>query len=436
MTVSYDSHNSPMSGAASSEQRRITPFDFALLASVTMLLGIGAVMVYSATINDQTIVTGDGAGKLKVHLIHVALGVTCLLGGMYYPYRNWRRLTYPILFGSVLLLVAVIFFGHTAGNARRWIKLPGFSLQPAEVAKLAFVMFLAYSLAKKAHRIRSFTVAFVPHLLVCGLLIFLCLFQPDFGTSVILTVLMFTMLFVAGTRLSYISLFVLVGSFLAFQAIAANDMRLRRVIAFINPWAYRSGTGYQMVNSQIAIGSGGLTGQGLGYGGQTLTGFLPEGHTDFILSVTAEQMGFVGVSVIALLFVMLIARGIAIASSARDSYGRFLAFGITLLLGLQAVINMMVAVGLIPTKGLTLPFVSYGGSSMLVCCLALGILLNISRDVALGKLELVAPPPSFEDEERQLLMQAETVRRQRHRKKRKTRGPDPRQQSLEEVLKP
>jgi len=412
--------------------RRIAPFDFALLASVIMLLGIGAVMVYSATINDQTVLTGDGAAKLKVHLMHVALGVACLLGGMYYPYRNWRKLTYPVLFGAVLLLVAVIFFGHTAGNARRWIKLPGFSLQPAEVAKLAFVMFLAYSLAKKAERIKSFTVAFVPHLMVCGLLIFLCLFQPDFGTSVILTVLMFTMLFVAGTRLSYISLFVLVGGFLAFQAIADNDMRLRRVIAFINPWAYRTGTGYQMVNSQIAIGSGGLTGQGLGYGGQTLTGFLPEGHTDFILSVTAEQMGFIGVGVVALLFFMMIVRGIAVAGAARDEYGRFLAFGITLLLGLQAVINMMVAVGLIPTKGLTLPFVSYGGSSMLVCCLALGILLNISRDVGIGKYELVSPTPVYEDPP-----EPPAPKKDRTKKRRKKRSSvDPRQQSLEEVLKP
>lgn len=428
-TTHYDSPASQQ-GHGNRAARNIAPFDFALLSTVIMLMGLGALLVYSATINDQTILAGDGSAKLKVHLAHVGLGIACLLAGMYYPYRHWRKLTYPILFGAILLLVAVIFFGHTAGNARRWIKLPGFSLQPAEVAKLAFVMFLAYSLAKKAERVKQFSVAFVPHLIVCGVLIFLCLFQPDFGTSIILTVLMFTMLFVAGTRLSYISLFGIVGAFLVFQAIAANDMRLRRVIAFINPWAYRTETGYQMVNSQIAIGSGGLTGQGLGYGGQTLTGFLPEGHTDFIVSVLAEQMGFIGVTVIAALFLIMITRGLTIAMNARDDYGRFLAFGITLLIGLQAVINMMVAVGLIPTKGLTLPFVSYGGSSMLVCCLAMGILLNVSRDSGVAKMELVMPEPP-EDE-----LEPLPVRPQKAKTKRKSRKQvDPRQQSLDEVLK-
>jgi cell division protein FtsW len=262
--------------------------------------------------------------------------------------------------------------------------LPGFNIQPAELAKLVFVIFLAYSLDKKGERIRSFTVAFIPHLMVLGVLILLCLSQPDFGTSLILVMLMFAMLFVAGTRMAYISLFVSVGGFLVFQAIASNSMRLGRVMMWLDPWGHRSDGGYQMVNSLIAIGSGGLTGQSLGFGGQTLTGYLPEGHTDFILSVLAEQLGFVGVLVVITLFGLLISRGIATALAARDDFGRFLAFGITLLVGLQAMINMLVAVALIPTKGLTLPFVSYGGSSMLVCCFSVGILLAIGRDTRQG----------------------------------------------------
>jgi cell division protein FtsW len=157
-------------------------------------------------------------------------------------------------------------------------------------------------------------------------------------------------------------------------------------MAFIDPWAHRSDRGYQMVNSMIAVGSGGITGQSLGFGGQTLTGYLPEGHTDFILSVLAEQLGLLGVLVTVVLFSLVLWRGLVIAMSARDDFGRFLAFGITLLLGLQTVINMLVAVALIPTKGLTLPFVSYGGSSMLVCCLGAGILLSISRDTRKGQL--------------------------------------------------
>ena len=371
----------------SRELKRVEPWDTTLLLSVLMLLGIGAVMVYSATINDDTLRTGDGMTHLRTHLAHVAFGVGCLVIGVVVPYRRWRPLVYPALAVVVALLTLVIFVGTTAGNARRWLSLPGFSVQPAEMAKLAFVIFLAYSLDKKAERVRRFTVAFVPHLMVCGSLIFLCLFQPDFGTCVILVMLMFGMLFIAGTPLAYISLFGFVGAFMAFQAIATNDMRLGRVMAFIDPWAHRSDRGYQMVNSLIAVGSGGTTGQSLGFGGQTLTGYLPEGHTDFILAVLAEQMGLIGVLVVVTLFATILVRGLATALAARDDFGRFLAFGITLLLGMQAVINMLVAVALIPTKGLTLPFVSYGGSSMLVSCLAVGILLNIGRDVRVGRVE-------------------------------------------------
>ena len=221
-----------------------------------------------------------------------------MVGAMAIPYRAWKRLVYPALLLVTFLLLLVTFFGTTAGNARRWLSFPGFNVQPAEMAKLAFVIFLAYSLDKKGERIRSFAVAFIPHLSVCGLLIMLCLTQPDFGTSLILVMLMFAMLFVAGTRLSYISLFVCVGGFLVFQAIASNSMRLGRVMMWLDPWGHRSDGGYQMVNSLIAIGSGGLTGQSLGFGGQTLTGYLPEGHTDFILAVLAEQLGFMGVLVV------------------------------------------------------------------------------------------------------------------------------------------
>lgn len=380
----------------SHELRRIESWDTGLLMATVMLLGIGAVMVYSATINPDTINHGNGEATLIKHLVHVGIGIGALVGGMAIPYRAWKKLVYPALLLVTVLLVMVTFFGTTAGNARRWLSFPGFNVQPAEMAKLAFVIFLAYSLDKKGARIRSFAVAFIPHLSVCGLLIMLCLTQPDFGTSLILVMLMFAMLFVAGTRLSYISLFVCVGAFLVFQAIASNSMRLGRVMMWLDPWGHRSDGGYQMVNSLIAIGSGGLTGQSLGFGGQTLTGYLPEGHTDFILAVLAEQLGFVGVLVVITLFGLLVSRGIATAVNARDDFGRFLAFGITLLLGLQAVINMLVAVALIPTKGLTLPFVSYGGSSMLVCCFSVGILMSISRDTRKGWMEQLAGVQSDE----------------------------------------
>jgi cell division protein FtsW len=378
----------------SRELGRVAPWDFPLLAAVVLLMGLGAVMVYSATINEATQLVGDGAAKLKVHLMHLSLGVGLLVAFTFVDYKKLRPLVYPALLGVIFLLVFVIVAGVEAGNARRWLALPGFNVQPAELAKLGFVLFLAHSIAKKGGRIRQFTVAFVPHFMVCSVLILLALFQPDFGTSVILVVLMFTMLFAAGTRVSYITLFVFVGGFLAFQAIASNDMRLGRVLASIDPWAHRDGRGYHMVASQIAIGSGGVTGQGIGYGGQTLTGLLPEGETDFIVGVIGEQLGAIGMILIGAAFMLIVYRGMRIAARTEEAFGRFLAFGITLLLGLQAVINMLVAVALIPTKGLTLPFVSYGGSSMLVNAIAVGILLNISRSHGIATVRAYAPPPA------------------------------------------
>ncbi|MCA9518190.1 MAG: cell division protein FtsW [Myxococcales bacterium] len=383
----------PLSRELRRELKKVQPWDFPLLAAVVLLLGLGAVMVYSATINEMTQLTGDGMGKLKTHLLHMSVGIGLLVFFTFFRYERLKPLVYPALVATVGLLVLVIVAGFEAGNARRWIALPGFNVQPVEVAKVSFVLFLSYSLAKKGGRIRQFTVAFIPHFMVAALLIFLCLFQPDFGTSVILVILMFTMLFVAGTRLSYLTLFFFVGSFLAFQAIASNDMRLGRVMASIDPWAHRMGRGFQMVNSQIAIGSGGVFGQGLGYGGQTITGFLPEGETDFILSVTAEQLGALGLVFVSFLFSMILVRGMKIARATEDAFGRYLAFGLTLLLTLQVAINMLVAVALIPTKGLTLPFVSYGGSSMLMTCATVGILLNISRSHGLKTVRQYAPEP-------------------------------------------
>lgn len=359
--------------------RHVAPYDFPLLAAVVMLLGLGAVMVYSATINEMTQIQGDGALKLKTHLVHMSLGIIVMLAATFTPYQRLRPLTYPALVVTVLLLGMVVVVGVEAGNARRWLALPGFNFQPAELAKLVFILFLAHSVTKKAGNIRRFTVAFIPHFMVLSVLILLCLFQPDFGTSVLLVVVMFTMLFVSGTRLSYLTLFVFVGGFLVFQAVASNDMRLGRVMAAIDPWAHRDDRGYQMVSSQIAIGSGGLTGQGVGFGGQTLTGNLPEGETDFVLSVLGEQLGTIGIVFVAICFAVILIRGVRLAMRTEEPFGRALAFGFTLLLVLEAMINMLVAVALIPTKGLTLPFVSYGGSSMLVSCTAIGVLLNISR---------------------------------------------------------
>lgn len=381
----------PISPALARELRRVTPWDFPLLSAVVLLLGLGTILVYSATINEMSLVTGDGARKLRSHLVHVGLGLGVLAFFTWYPYARLRRAVYPMLFINLALLLAVLIIGVEAGNARRWLNLAIVNFQPTELAKLVFIGFLAHSIAKKSGNIRNIWVATVPHGLIYGMIVILCMLQPDFGTSVLLLVMMFAMLYVGGTRMSLLVGVAAFAAWVAAALIMGNEMRAGRFMATFDPWADRVGRGYQPANSQIAIGSGGLTGQGLGFGGQTLTGHLPEGENDFIISVLAEQLGAIGVLFVTVLALIILVRGMRIALRTEEPFGRLLAFGITLMLALQGGTNMLVAVALIPTKGLTFPFLSYGGSSMLVSCAAIGILLNISRTTRWDEVRAAVP---------------------------------------------
>jgi cell division protein FtsW len=271
----------------------------------------------------------------------------------------------------------VLVIGSRAGGAIRWFRLGPLSFQPAEVAKFALVAYLASLLARKAERVKQLWVGFVPPLIVTGVMIALLLKQPDLGTAAIFGVVALAMLFVAGTRTSYIILAILLAAPVAWRFIVGTPWRMRRMIAFVDPWAHRQEAGYQTVESQISLGSGGLLGMGLGAGKQKLF-FLPEAHTDFVLAVVGEELGFAGVVLVLGLFGVLIWRGFVAAARARDVFGSYLAFGLTCTFGLQALINMAVVMGLLPTKGLTLPFVSYGGSSLIVSLFAAGVLVNIS----------------------------------------------------------
>jgi cell division protein FtsW len=276
-----------------------------------------------------------------------------------------------------LCLVLVPHFGHRVGGARRWLHLGPFSVQPSEFAKLALVMFMAYSLEKKHERLHEFSVGLLPHAIVCGVFVLLIFRQPDLGTAVYFALLTLILLFVAGVRLWH-----LVGSALALipflvLAITRKDYRWGRVLAFLDPWRDPTAGSFQLLHSLVAFGSGGLMGAGLGAGRQKLF-YLPEPHTDFILAVIGEEAGLVGICVILLLYAVLVWRGMRIALRAPDRYGTYLALGLTLTIGLQALINGAVVMGLVPTKGLPLPFMSYGGSSLFTSFLAVGILLNIS----------------------------------------------------------
>jgi cell division protein FtsW len=354
-------------------------FDLLLLGCVLALVGLGLVMVYSASAIAAQEKVGDSFHYLKRQVAAAGIGLLGMAVAMKLGYRRFARLAYPLLMIAFagLILVLLPGVGTSIGGARRWIRALSFSLQPAEFAKFAWVLYLAFSLAKKREKVATFSIGLLPHLAVLSLLVALCMAEPDFGSSIGLIFLMFTLLFAAGAKLSYLIGSVLVAIPIAYHAIASSPYRMQRVLAFLDPWAHRHDVGYQVAESLISIGSGGLFGLGLGDGRQKLF-FLPEAHTDFIFAMIGEELGLLGVAAVIALYGIIIWRGIRAALCAPEVFGTYLGLGITSLVAFQAIVNMGVAMGLVPTKGLTLPFVSYGGTSLAVLMASAGVLLSIS----------------------------------------------------------
>ena len=363
---------------ARSEPVRLS-VDPLLLGAVLALLALGLVMVYSASAVTALEKTGNGFYFLQRQLAAAGVGLLAMATALKLGYRRLARLAYPLLLLTLVLLLAVLVpgVGTLVGGARRWIRFPGVSIQPAEIAKLTWVIYLSYSLAKKRDKVASFSVGFLPHLLLGGVLVALCMAQPDFGSAVELLVL----LFAAGTKLSYLVGSVLLALPMAYSAVAHSPYRLKRITAFLDPWAHRHDVGYQVAQSLISVGSGGFWGLGLGESRQKLF-FLPEAHTDFIFSIIGEELGLFGAAATVLLYAVIVWRGTRAALRASETFGTYLGLGLTALLGVQAVVNMSVAMGMLPTKGLTLPFVSYGGCSLVVSMTAAGALLSLSASTA------------------------------------------------------
>jgi cell division protein FtsW len=361
--------------------RRRLPVDGSVLTVTVALALIGLVMVFSAS----AVVAGnrfqDSIYFLKRHLAWLAFGFLLLQIASRMDYMAWRRLALPVLGLTAALLVLVLIpsVGVMAKGARRWIRLGPVSMQPAEMVKLAVVLYLALYLTKREGRLAEFAGGFLPPLLVVGLLAGLVLLQPDLGTAVVIGFVTYVMLFLGGVRLSHLLSLVPVVLAGAALLVWRSPYRLQRLMTFFDPEKDPTGAGFQVNQSFLAFGSGGAFGVGLGEGQQKLF-FLPEAHTDFVLALVGEELGLVGTVSIMALFGILVLKGFQIAGRAREPFGRHLALGITLLIGFQALINAGVATGLLPTKGLTLPLVSYGGSSLLVSLTAIGILLSISRD--------------------------------------------------------
>ncbi len=357
------------------------PVDVGLAAIVVALIGFGVVMASSASAVQATLHMHDPQFFLKRQAAYAVAGLLLFFGVGHIDYHRLYKLTYPVLaFVGLLLILCVAGLGHAGGGATRWLSVGPVHIQPAEMCKLALVCWLAYSLAKKADKVKSFTVGFLPHLLVAGFYMFLCMKQPDFGSSVVLLLLTFTMLFVAGAKVGYILGAAIAGAGLGAAAIRFREYRYERYLAWLDMANHRSDLAYQPFQSVMSFGSGGTWGTGIGKGLQTL--YLPEAHNDFIAAIIGEELGFVGIFALCLVYAGLVARGVRAAFRAPDDYGSYLAFGISTMFGAQALVNLSVALAILPTKGLTLPFLSFGGSSLLVNAVAAGILLNISRQGA------------------------------------------------------
>jgi cell division protein FtsW len=356
--------------------------DFILLIVTLALVGVGIVMVYSTS----AIMAGDRFQDpyyfLKKQALFAGIGFILMILTLFLPYRILKRLAYPILIVSVLLLVAVLIpgIGYRVGGAMRWLKVQSVSFQPSEFAKLGLVIFLAYFLTKKDEKIRSFSFGFLPTVLLSGLVVVLVAREPDLGAALFLSAMVFLLLFVSGARVIYMAGALLLTIPVVYYLLMNVGYRYKRLMSFIRPWDDPTGTSFQIIQSFLSFGSGGLFGLGLGEGRQKLF-FLPAPHTDFIFSVIGEELGLVGAMVVVLLFFVFAVRGIQIGLSLDDRFGTYLALGITLMISLQAVINMAVVLGLLPTKGLTLPFISYGGTSLITNLIGVGILLHLSTRV-------------------------------------------------------
>jgi cell division protein FtsW len=359
--------------------RKLTP-DMWLFGVAVVLLSAGVVMVYSAS----AIVAADRFHDpylfLKKQAVWALLGSGALWLVLRMDYRRLQPLVLPALIIAVVLLVLVLVppLGQAINGTRRWIRLGPVSFQPAEMAKLALVVYLAAFLAKRRHELSDFRRGFLPPVLVAAGLAALVLVQPDLGSCLTLVALTFGLLYIAGSPLKHLAWAAAPAVPLLVIAVFAAPYRLRRITAFIDPWADAQGSGFQIIQSWLALGNGGLFGQGIGGSRQKLF-YLPEAHTDFILAIIGEEFGFVGSMTIVALFAVLIWRGLRIGLRAPEPFGAYLALGITVLLATQTVVNLGAVTGLLPTKGLPLPFISFGGSALIMTMVSTGVLLNISQ---------------------------------------------------------
>jgi cell division protein FtsW len=358
----------------------VLSLELELWIEVLLLIGVGLIMIYSASSIMALRKFADAAHYLKRQLACIGLGIGTMVVVSRFSYRNYRQYIPWLFLWTLLALVLVLIpgLGAEINGARRWFNLRLFLVQPAEFAKVVWIIFLSVSLVKKQDKIKQFGVGFLPHMVLCGVFSALLLKEPDFGTTFMLGCLTVFMLMLGGVPYAYLVTLIPCAALVCYRFVYLVPYRWERITAFLNPWTNQLDSGYQLIQAWIAVGSGGILGKGLGFGQQKLF-YLPEAFTDFILAVIGEELGFVGILGVCMLFLFLFQTGIRISRSAPDYLGCLLAFGLTLLLSLQAMLNIGVVLGLFPTKGMPLPFISYGGSAFVANCVAVGILMNIAR---------------------------------------------------------
>jgi len=395
--------------SASLQATRMSPVensvgvDSMLLGVFVALMMLGLVMVFSSTIamGNQSLETNTF--HLWRQLIHMALGIGLTIAVACIPVWVWQKLSMPLLVFSLILLVVLLFIGLEINGSRRWISLAGVRIQPAELAKLSMVIYAASYLSRRHAEIEKFSKGIVNIGIVLALLGGLLLMQPDFGSFVVISVSVGLMMFLAGIRISHTVLCLGVVGTAMYLMVTTSVYRMARVTSFLDPWADPYDSGFQLTQALIAVGRGEVFGVGLGASIQKLY-YLPHANNDFILAVIGEELGLVGIILVIALFGLLLHRTLVIARAAElvgKIYAARLAQGIGFLLVFQAMINVGVNLGVLPTKGLTLPFISYGGSSMLICCVAMGLLFAVdrqtrSRDIAATQPRRAEPVQSME----------------------------------------
>jgi len=358
-------------------EKRKAP-DFWLFLTAFILLCVGLLMVYSSSGYSMMVHLDDSLHYFKRQLLWALIALAIMRIVMMYNYWLYKKQALFFLCVSFILLVLVLLIGEDVKGATRQIDLKAISFSPAEFVKIFLVIVVASSLSGMGERIKDFSKGVFPSVLLVSLIAGLVLMQPDLGTAASMIIIVFIMIFAAGARMLHIFITMLTGMTAVALAVMIEPYRMSRYLSFIDPWKDPLGDGFQTVQGLYALGSGGLFGVGLGQSKQKLL-YLPENHTDFIFAIIGEELGFIGVSIVLLLFAMLIWRGLKIAMNSDDTFASLLATGITACIGVQVLINIAMVVGAMPVTGIPLPFISFGGTSLVATMIGVGILLNISK---------------------------------------------------------